>query len=197
MPGQIYCPSCINQNGLFLELNNGEPSGGFTVATDRKSLLINMLEQLQNSPSLEALTSQLLATQSDYSLIINSANGMSARSFEFSSTLGMKTNFPPSGETFVSTNFYLNTTWADIPVPSDKTTWMGITRRDNLLNLADAQDTFTVSSFQQLMDKNISQGGAVWGLTIYQMIYDTGKDLYLKITKNGGWVCLPLADWLS
>lgn len=27
MPGQIYCPTCINENGLFMELNNGMPSG--------------------------------------------------------------------------------------------------------------------------------------------------------------------------
>lgn len=28
LPGQIYCPSCIGYNGLFMELNNGTPSGG-------------------------------------------------------------------------------------------------------------------------------------------------------------------------
>ncbi len=35
MPGQIYCPSCVNAQGLFMELNNGMPSGGYYV--DRHS----------------------------------------------------------------------------------------------------------------------------------------------------------------
>jgi hypothetical protein len=198
MPGQIYCPSCINQQGIFLELNNGEPSGSFTVATQRESLLINLLDELQDSPTLDDLTSQLLATQSDYSLIINSANATMARSFEFSSILGMKPYFPEAGETFVSTNFYLNTTWTGIPAPTDNTTWMGVTRRDNLLNLAAQQDVFDIADFQKLMDTNITNGGAVWPLTIYQIIYDTGKDLYLKITQTQDeWTQLPLAAWLK
>ena len=198
MPGQIYCPSCVNANGLFLELNNGEPSGSFTVATQRESLLINLLAELQNSETLADLTSQLLATQSDYSLIINSANSTLARSFEFSSILGMKPYFPDAGETFVSTNFYLNTTWQGIPAPTDNTTWMGVTRRNNLLNLAAQQDTFTVESFQALMDTSINDGGAVWNLTIYQIIYDAGKDLYLKITQTqDDWTQLPLQQWFQ
>lgn len=198
MPGQIYCPSCINAAGLFLELNNGQPSGGFSVEMERTTLLINMLEGLQNSQNLEALTHQLLATQSDYSLILNAANKTLTRSFEFSSTLGMRPEFPESGTTFVSTNFFLNTTWQGIPMPTDNTTWMGVTRRDNLLNLSSKKDLFDIEDFQDLMDTDIENGGALWPLTIYQIIYETEGGLYLKIPQEPGasWTYIPLSELL-
>ena len=28
LAGQVYCPTCINKSGIFIELNNGFPSGG-------------------------------------------------------------------------------------------------------------------------------------------------------------------------
>ena len=95
------------------ELNNGMPSGGFTADYSRQSMLINMLHDMQNSLSLSSLQHQLLALQSDYSLIVSSANGTDAISFEYSSnsTLWMKSFFPQSREVLVYTNFYLNETW--------------------------------------------------------------------------------------
>lgn len=42
LPGQIYCPSCINKYNIFMELNNGGPSGGFAVETQRQTLLIKV-----------------------------------------------------------------------------------------------------------------------------------------------------------
>lgn len=34
--GEIYCENCLNSAGLFLELNNGGPSGGFGVNSFRE-----------------------------------------------------------------------------------------------------------------------------------------------------------------
>ena len=48
------------------------------------------------------------------------------------------------------------------------------------------------------MDTSINDGGAVWNLTIYQIIYDAGKDLYLKITQTqDDWTQLPLQQWFQ
>lgn len=196
LPGQIYCPSCVNADGLFMELNNGTPSGGQFVDIDRQSLLINMLQIMQNSKDLQQMQKQLNATQSDYSLIINTADKKQVKSFEFSSTLGMHTVFPATDINFASTNFYLSDAWKDIPTPTDETTWMGVTRRNNLLNLSTSAKTFDIKSFETLMDKNIKDGGAVWDMTIYQIIFDPNDlSLYLKIHNySTEWINIPLKE---
>lgn len=46
LPGQAYCPSCLNKWGLFVEINNGMPSGGYDVDPSKTTLLIKILEGL-------------------------------------------------------------------------------------------------------------------------------------------------------
>jgi hypothetical protein len=199
MPGQIYCPSCINSRSMFVELNNGEPSGGFTVDHERQSLLIDLLEIIQNAGDFSQIERQLRATESDYSLIINTADAQSARSFEFSSINGMKPNFPNKNDVFVSTNFFLNTTWPNLPMPTDNTTWFGVTRRNNLLSLASKESKHNASTIQSIMEKRIEDGGAVWAYTIYQLIFDTSdSSLYLRATQHqSGWTHILLQKFLD
>lgn len=199
MPGQIYCPSCVNAHGMFMELNNGMPSGGYFVDTTRESLLINMLGVLQNSNQVDQIDKQFRATETDYSLIANTATPNSTKSYEFSSTLGMRSFTPSQSQPFASTNFYLNDTWTNLPEPTDPTTWLGVTRRNNLLNLSASQNTFNAASFQQLMDTPIEKGGAVWAMTIYQIILDMSDlSLYLKANSlHGNWTKVPLNDFFK
>jgi hypothetical protein len=198
MPGQIYCPTCINSEGLFLELNNGMPSGGFHKEQTRQSLLINMLHMKQNSDDLATLVTQLMAAQSDYSLIINIADKKEVKSFEFSSTMGMKTYFPAVAETFVSTNYYQNSTWYNIPEPTDESTWLGVSRHDNLIRQSNAKNLFTVADLQEIMNTDMNNGGALWDYTIYQIIYDSSnQDLYITrpIYDHGDWTKIPLVEY--
>src|SRR3990167_8857688 len=196
--GEVYCPSCVNANGLFMELNNGTPSGGHAVDTDRQSLLINMLMTMQNAASLDQIEKQMNAAQSDFSLIINAASQNQSRSFEFSSNsiLGEKYFTPHENKTFALNNFYLNPDWGnEIPAPTDESTWMRVTRRNNLLTLANASDKFDISSFENLMNTPITQGGADWSLTIYQLIFDESSlSLYVKINPESdtAWTSIPL-----
>lgn len=193
--GEIYCPTCINSNGLFIEINNGMPSGGNTVQKHVESLLINLLRVLQNSATVEQMQNQLNALRSDFSLIINTANKTRVQSYEFSSTLGVKKVIPDEKEPFVSTNFYLNKTWTNIPKPTDASTWDGITRRKNMLTLAHQKTLFDIPRFKAIMNKTITEGGAVWSSTIYQIIVDMSDlNLYIKINREGKeWNKIPLA----
>ena len=79
--------------------------------------------------------------------------------------------------------------------PSDKETWQGVSRRDNLLNF-DKNTTFTVNDIMKMLDTKIPDGGATWDLTIYQMVYDsTTNDLYLKRTlEDNEWQHVELND---
>jgi len=197
MPGQIYCPSCINANGIFIELNNGMPSGGSTVTIDRESLLIQLLRVSQNSFDLEQVEQQLRAIESDYSLIINVANRQDVRSYEFSSVLGMKPFTPDFTTPFVSTNFYLNPAWKGVPEPTDEDTWLGVTRRNNLLSLVQSNTLHTVETVMNIMDRDIDHGGALWDFTIYQMIFDTSTfRLLLKVNmETQEWTEILLQDF--
>ena len=199
LPGELYCPSCVNANGLFMELNNGSPSGGGTVDTDRQSLLANMLQIMQNSSDLAQLQKQLNATQSDFSLIVNTADETQAKSFEFSSTLGMKQNFPDNSQPYVSTNYYQSPDWSGLPTPTDASTWMGITRHDNLLNLVNSSpDKISITSFEDIMDKDISNGGGKWDITIYQIIFNPQNlNLYLQAKGQTSWSEIPLKKTLQ
>jgi hypothetical protein len=197
--GQIYCPSCVNAKGLFIELNNGMPSGGFEVDQGRESLLINLLQILQNSTQFEQLKKQLKARESDYSLIINTADQYQVGSYEYSSTLGLKTIFPAKQAIFASTNFYLNPGWTNIPKPTDALTWQGVSRRDHLLELANQSPRFDLAQFQKLMDKPLNEGGALMPSTIYQLILDQSDlSLYIKINHQGDtWQKIPLHKLFS
>ncbi len=89
--------------------------------------------------------------------------------------------------------------WTDIPKPTDNTTWMGVTRRNNLLSLASRLRQFDIPAFQNLMDTKIEDGDAVWNLTIYQIIFD-GSDLslYLRITiSQSEWTKVSLKDFFQ
>ena len=116
-----------------MELNNGGPSGGHIVDLNRESLLINMLHISQNSYDFSKVGKYLLAMNSDYSLIFNTADNKTTRSYEFSSKFNMKPYFPKEREGFVSTNFFLNKTWEEtwdmwnrtFPIIDDETTWRG------------------------------------------------------------------------
>ncbi len=203
MPGQIYCPSCINAHGVFIELNNGMPSGGSWVNRDRESLLIRLLKVSQTASDLNQADSQLQAIESDYSLIINVADKKNTRSYEFSSTMGMKSVIPNLNSPFVSTNFYLHPEWTDIPTPTDENTWVGVTRRKNLLSLAkiDKQTDalHSVESVMKIMDQDMENGGGRWDFTIYQMVFDTSTcRLFLKVNMDTQqWVEIPLKKLLN
>ncbi len=182
MPGQIYCPSCLNDKGLFMELNNGMPSGGYQENLHRQSMLSNMMQYAQDSTNFDQLGNKFRATESDYSLIINTANTTHAVSYEYSTTLGMREFTPEYGEAFVSTNFFQNTSWGnEVPKPTDAKTWEGVTRRDNLINLLNSKDVFSIEDFQNLMDTNTTNGGACWSPTIYQIIF-SDQELYIRST---------------
>lgn len=170
--GQFYCPTCVNQNGLFVELNNGMPSGGFKTDHSRTSLLINLLEAIQNSEDMTQLNRQLSTLNSDYSLVINTANSTHVKSFEFSASksLMLESAFVEDLPT-VSTNFFINSDWNQT-VPDDDKCWLGVTRRNNLLAHLETDDKLSVLDLQNIMDLNIDQGGAKWDYTLYQIIFD-------------------------
>ncbi|MED7818661.1 MULTISPECIES: C45 family peptidase [unclassified Francisella] len=196
MPGQLYCPSCINKNGLFIELNNGFFSGGSTINSNRETMLIQTLNALRTSKDLSQLDDKLKATQSDFSLIINAGDNHNVLSYEYSSTKGHKKDNIQPGSNFVVTNNFLSPEWENlIPKPNAKSMDLSVTRRENLENLINSYQTIDIPTAEKIMDKKVKNGGAKNLYTIYQIIYDTKtKDLYLNLEDNKGWREIPFKD---
>jgi hypothetical protein len=197
LAGEIYCPTCVNAKGVFMELNNGMYSGGTFVSTKRQSMLTSMLDTLLLSDSLAMAEEKMKKKQTDFSLIVNVADKSKTTSFEYSSVLGMRTFYPSNDTIFASTNFYLSPSWGkEVPPPMDAATWQGVTRRHNLLELAASQHQFDVKKLEKLMDKTIKTGGAVWDFTIYQLIFDESDlSLYAKILpESSQWIHVPLGQ---
>lgn len=189
LPGQIYCPTCINSNSIFIELNNGMPSGGFDVNHNAQSMLITLLEVAQNSQSFSQMDKLLSSRDSDYSLVINTANQPHVKSYEFSSFKGDKHYIPKVNSIFASTNFFQNETWVTNSELTDESTWLGISRRSNLIN--GVREDSTIEDVKQLLDVHHSDGGAKWDFTIYQIIFDTNtQELCLKVPQEDiEWTC--------
>jgi len=195
MPGQIYCPSCLNAHGHFLELNNGAPSGGGPVNKSAKpSMLIKMLDFLKSSSDFGELSEKLSESRSDYSLIVNAASPIEGASFEYSAP-NSTVHFDrfEIDESFVSTNFFLNPKWV-LPPPTDNDTFIGVTRRENLLELLDRYEPVSVDQLKEIMDMDLMEGGAKWVMTIYQILYDyNSRLLSLKVPSAGNeWVDIDL-----
>lgn len=199
LPGQIYCPTCINSKGIFMELNNGgiycqeAPEGNGSDI----SILSRMLVTLQESKELGEIRKNMHSAPSNYCLIVNVASAHQVLNFEFNRSIETRTYYPEVGP-FASTNYFLNPSWGLNPL--DRETWNGVTRRRNLLNLIEQENgRFDVTKFKQLMDRKLDEGGARVKETIFQVIFDPmSLDLYVKITANpkASWEQIPLKAYL-
>mgnify|MGYP003638995998 CR=1 FL=1 len=190
--GEIYCPSCVNAKGVFMELNDGSASGGSKVQTSRASMLSGMLTTLQHSNDLSQANQQLKQLDSDFSLIVNAADEKQSDSFEYSTTLGQQ--HYSSASTLISTNYFLDPAWgSSIPKPNNISTALGITRRNHLLNLTNNTSPIDIAQFKTLMAKRLLAGGAAWDFTVYQLIYDTSTQaLYVRYNHAGDWTAIPM-----
>ena len=192
LPGEIYCPSCLNEKGVFMELNNGMPSGGFEVNNKAPSMLSDMLDiMLQSDSSMEAQRALERTHHFDFSLIVNIADAHQTYSNELSTMLGQHALHP--NNLFVSTNYFLSQDWSGVQKvvkPTDKNSWLGVSRREHLLHQISkasavskglsASSSLNVQVLEHIMNMSFLKGGAKVKHTIYQIIYaPKTQDLYL------------------
>jgi hypothetical protein len=191
--GQIFCATCINQKGLFVEFNNGMPSGGFKTDHSVESLLINLLQITQDSSSFNQFDSQISAIRADYSLVVNVANRTHAKAFEFSAEqkIMMETNFTEIG-IVASTNSFSHPAWEKEPTNDE--CWLGHSRRDNLASQAQQRSVLAVNDLMEVLDVNLEQGGGKWDYTLYQVIFNTPTmELFVRPTvQSSNWCAVNL-----
>ncbi len=181
LPGQFYCPTGINAKGLFLELNNGMPSGGQHIDITQQSLLIHLLDVIAQSDESDVAKAHLEKINADFSLIINFADKQKLMSAEYTSRKMLKMRELATNTPYVSTNYFQDPRWVDLPKASDDTTWQGVSRRENLVKQINQLSHVDRPSLLSLMDIELNQGGSAWDLTLYQLLFEPQSlSLYIR-----------------
>ncbi len=196
--GEIYAVNGLNEKGIFLELNNGKPSANIKSPSSRITGTTMLFECLFEADELSDMDLFFNTTNCSSSYIINVADEKQGQSFEWC-PVGVKhgENDPANG-LLVSTNYYVNEDWL-FATPSDKDSWSGITRRDNLIALCEKnKGKIDEEKMKEIIDTTIKDGGAKNDLTVYQMVVvPKTKTLWLQITGGSSWTKINLDSFFK
>jgi len=195
--GEIYAVNAINEKGIFMELNNGMPTAGSTIDFDRFPSTTSLLEVMFDACDLDYFDAFFNTHRSFASFIIGVADSHEARSYEWcASGTENASNVSPNG-LLVQTNHYVSSGW-DYPVPSNEHSWNSITRRDNLLAIAEnSKGGIDENTMCQIISTPLKSGGAMQDITRYQLVYTPKtKMLLVCIEQHSGWKKIDLNDFL-
>ncbi len=191
--GEIYTVNGLNEKGIFLELNNGKPSANIKSPNTRITGTTMLFEAMFETDELADLDLFFNTVSCSSSYIINVADENEGKSYEWC-PIGAKQGGKdlPEG-LLVSTNYYVNDEWL-FSIPSDKNSWEGITRRNNLIDLCEKnKGKIDEKIMMDIIDKTIEEGGAKNKLTVYQMVVvPKTNTIWLQITGGSDWtkICM-------
>lgn len=190
--GCIYVTSGMNLSGIFLELNNGSASDPADFTESRPWAPIELFTFLEQSTSLEQLTSYFEATRPDLSYIVQGADRSGALSYEWA-TSGVKVRQPDRDGLLVATNAFFDPSWGQ--TPEDGMDFV-VTRRTNLLALAERnKGRFTPEVMMQVISIPLEEGGAFRApdLTSYEIVAQPETlTMWLRIPEYQDWVKVDL-----
>lgn len=196
--GEIYAVNAINEEGFFMELNNGKTSANVKSPNSRitgTTLLFDMMFETDDFEYMDRFFNTELCASS---YIINVVNSKEAGSYEWCPT-GVKRGdgVLPEG-LLVSTNHYANPDW-EFPVPTDDTSWQSITRRDNLINLCEeSKGSIDADKMMQIIDTSVENGGAENELTVYQLVVEPETlTIWMQVKGGNGWTKIELESILN
>ena len=196
--GEIYVVNGMNEKGIFLELNNGMPSGGALWYDSRVPSVAELLKFLLEGETLDEIESFFLTTKANFAYIIGVADGQTARCYEWPVfDVKRRESHSRPGLTVLS-NHFTEYSWG-LPRPDDKTFWMTRTRRQNLLNLAKhLKGTVDSSVMKKIMDTRIEDLGATTDLTVYQIVtVPEYFEFWLKLPGTQDWTSVDMKALLA
>jgi hypothetical protein len=106
----IYATTGLNAEGVFLELNNGLPSGGSLKYDDRVPAIVNLLASLSDCGSLDELDAFFNTTRPDLTFIINAADRTRGVSYEWAPFEHRRRSGDGEG-LLISTNHFADPSW--------------------------------------------------------------------------------------
>lgn len=196
--GEIYVVNGINEKGIFLELNNGMPSGGALWYDSRVPAVAELFQFLLDCETLDEIDSRFQTTKANFAYIVGVADGQMARCYEWPVfEVKRRTSHSRPGLT-VLTNHFTELSWG-LPRPDDKTFWMTRTRRQNMLNLAKhLKGTIDASTMKKMMETRIEDLGSMMDLTVYQIVAVPGTfEFWLRLPGAQDWTSIDMRELLA
>lgn len=196
--GEIYAVNGMNEKGIFLELNNGMPSGGALWYDSRVPAVVELFSFLFDAESLDQIESFFKTTKANFAYIVGVADGQTARCFEWPVfEVKRRESHSRLGLT-VLTNHFTEFSWG-LPRPEDKRFWMTRTRRQNLLTLAKHfKGSINDKVMKDIMDTRIEDLGATTDLTVYQLVAVPERfELWFKVPGVQDWSLIDMRALLK
>lgn len=196
--GELYCVNGFNESGLFVELNNGMPSAGFDIHWELCPSTTRLLDMLFEARSMEDVERFFHETQSFSSITISVCDKHEARSYEWCYEGVRRGDVMTAEGLLVSTNHYVNDTWA-FPTPSDEQSWCSLTRRCNLLAMAEAhRGRLDTEIMKRIISTPIADGGPRHEATRYQIVaVPEDMTLHIRLPHNEYWAEINLGKYFG
>jgi CubicO group peptidase (beta-lactamase class C family) len=200
--GSFSMQTGMNSKGLFLDLQNGQPSDPLTYA-DRTPGAFRLFSFLLDSSTPDQLDASFRAASPNMGLIINAAGGHSINSLATASvyewaTYGTKKR--TGSGLLASTNHFVDPSWTGLPAISDGLA--GGFSKERLANLlargAQYKGGIDATRMMQIFDTTIPDGGPTFPddsslETYYQIVATPGNGaLWLKARGYSGWERMDL-----
>ncbi|MGI6442466.1 MAG: hypothetical protein GXZ13_03925 [Synergistaceae bacterium] len=196
--GEVYLVNGMNESGIFMELNNGMPSGGALWYDSRVPSVAKLFEFMLDGSSLAEIESFFQTTKSNFAYIVGVADEQIARCYEWP-VFEVKRRESHSREGLtVLTNHFTEPSWG-LPRPDDKTYWKTRSRRQNLLSLAKhLKGTLNSDNMRKILDTRIEDLGATTDMTVYQIVAVPEKfKIWFKIPGAQDWTEIDMRALLK
>lgn len=196
--GVIYATTGMNESGIFLELNNGLPSGGTLSYSNRVPAIVSLMACLNDYRTMDQVDAFFNTTRTNFSFIINTADKSRGISYEWAPFEHRRQNGGAEG-LLVATNHFTDPSWGIILRDNDG--FETVRRRENLLALGDKnKGKIDLKKMMEFLDTPMNEGGATWPArghirTVYQIIaVPESLQFWLKVPGYQDWTDVDLKD---
>ncbi len=187
---QLEIHTGMNDQGIFLEANDGSSSGGSIFFPNRIMYLGSFLFDYS---TLEQIDAAVHSSQIDWATLLNVADEREARSYEWA-TFDLKRAMPMRDGLLASTNHFINPEWELAPLLGDPNNTT--LRRDNLLGLGERyRGKFDSRVMMTVLDTDIENGGSSGDFTRLKVVaIPKERELWVKIPKYQNWTEIDLKE---
>lgn len=193
--GEIYCANGINRNGIFLALNNASKSD--PVKHEHRLTSLAQLLQLElDAPDMAYTQAFFRTVKCSSSYIVGVADKNEARFYEWCG-MGMHRAVRENEGVFAATNHFVNPSW-NRPMPDDASAWLSLTRRSNLLSLAEKyKGQIDAERMEKIISLPVEEGGVLFNYTVYQIVAVPEElKLYIRVIDGADWTEFALGEVL-
>ena len=187
---QLEIHTGMNDQGIFLEANDGSSSGGSIFFPNRITYLGSFLFDYS---TLDQLDAAIHSSNIDWATLLNVADDREARSYEWA-TFDLKRAMPIRDGFLASTNHFVNPEWGIAHLQGDP--YNTTLRRDNLLDMGERyRGKFDARVMMSVLDTDTKNGGPSGDFTRLKVVAVPGeKELWVKIPKYQNWTEVDLMD---